>query len=299
VGPILELLAPYQGWQHAFGGMSFVPGLLNEFIDLASNSSIIILAYPGEEEDKMDQFFTGDYTGAPFELFGPAHLIALSVVVLINLLIFIFRKRFTEEIRKVFRYSLAAVLIVDEVGWHLWNYTTGKWSIQETLPLHLCSVFVFLSAYMLVTRSFHIYEYAYFLGIAGASQALLTPDAGIYGFPHFRFFQVIVSHGSIVTAALYFTFVEGFRPYLHSFKRVFIGANIYMLFVGGINAVLGSNYLFIARKPDTASLMDVLGPWPWYILSLEVVGVLLCLLLYLPFALKDRKVTPQPAVIGT
>ena len=51
--------------------------------------------------------------------------------------------------------------------------------------------------------------------------------------------------------------------------------------------LIGSNYLFIARKPDTASLIDVLGPWPWYILSIEVMGVVVCLILYLLFAIRN------------
>lgn len=55
----------------------------------------------------------------------------------------------------------------------------------------------------------------------------------------------------------------------------------------GANALLGSNYMFIARKPDDPSLIDVLGPWPWYILSLEAVGLAICFILYLPFAIKD------------
>jgi len=45
-----------------------------------------------------------------------------------------------------------------------------------------------MSATMLVNGSYGLYEFVYLLGIAGASQALLTPDAGAYGFPHFRFF---------------------------------------------------------------------------------------------------------------
>jgi hypothetical integral membrane protein (TIGR02206 family) len=237
----------------------------------------------------MEQFFSADWKGDPFILFGPAHLAALGVVVLANLVIFWLRGRFTERSRLAFRYGLAAILLIDEALWHYWNAITGRWSLQETLPLHLCSVLVFASAYMLIRRSYGVYEFAYLLGLGGATQALLTPDAGMYGFPHFRAFQVIISHGSIVTAALYMTFVEGYRPYWASLKRVFVGMNVYMLFVGGVNWLVGSNYLFIARKPETASLIDVLGPWPWYIISLEAVGLLLCLLLYLPFALSDRQ----------
>lgn len=237
----------------------------------------------------MTQFFAKDYTGGAFELFGSAHLVALALVLLINLVIVASRKRFTDLGKKRFRFGLAALLVINELAFHLWNYSIGQWTIQTMLPLHLCSVLVWVSAYMLLTRSYSIYEFAYFLGIGGAIQALLTPDAGIYGFPHFRFFQTIISHGAIVTAAIYMTLVEGYRPYWSSLVRVAIWGNIYMAAVGIVNWLVGSNYLFIARKPDTASLIDMLGPWPWYILSLEVVAILMCLALYLPYVLRDRR----------
>ena len=85
------------------------------------------------------------------------------------------------------------------------------------------------------------------------------------------------------------TAIEGYRPTWASFKRVAIGANIYMVFVYLMNLLLDSNFMFLMRKPDTASLMDVLGPWPWYLLSLEAVAFLVFLLLYLPFIIKDAR----------
>jgi hypothetical integral membrane protein (TIGR02206 family) len=238
----------------------------------------------------MGDLFTRDYQGAPFQLFGPPHLTALALIALLNVWLIARGSRLKPQARRAWRYGLAVVLLVDETLWHVWNATTGQWNLQTMLPLHLCSVFVFLSAVMLIRKDYRIYEFAYFLGIAGATQALLTPDAGPYGFPHFRFFQVMISHGSIVTAAIYMTTVESFRPTWASLRRVLIGGNVYMVAVGLINAVLGSNYLFIARKPETASLLDVLPAWPWYIPVLEVIGAALCLLLYLPFALRDRRV---------
>ncbi len=237
----------------------------------------------------MNEFFTGDYSGAPFQLFGTPHLIALSIVALINIALIVIGRRVPARWRLFIRYGLASLLIVDEALWHLWNWSIGQWSIQETLPFHLCSVFVFLCAIMLVTKSTAIYEAAYLLGVAGALQALLTPDAGAFGFPHFRFFQVMVSHGSIVTAAIYMTAVEEYRPTPASIKRVVIGANLYAVVVGMINALLGSNYLFIARKPATASLLDVLPAWPWYLPILELIALLMIGLLYLPFAIKDLR----------
>jgi hypothetical integral membrane protein (TIGR02206 family) len=245
----------------------------------------------------MGQFFAKDYHGAPFILFGTAHLVALGIVLLANLLIIYFRKSFTPRQKTAFRYTLAIILVLNETAWHLWNYFTGQWTIQTMLPLHLCSVLVWVSAYMLVTKNYYIYEFAYFLGIAGALQALLTPDAGIYGFPHFRFFQTMLSHGTIITAAIYMTFVEKYRPTWKSVQRVFLWGNAYMAVIFVLNSLIGSNYLFIAHKPPTASLLDMLPPWPWYILWMEVLAIVLMLLLYLPYAIKDwRGARVQPSL---
>jgi uncharacterized membrane protein YwaF len=56
-----------------------------------------------------------------------------------------------------------------------------------------------------------------------------------------------------------------------------------------INTLIGSNYMFINRKPDTPSLIDLLPPWPYYLIYLELIGFVVFLLLYLPFIIKDRR----------
>lgn len=236
----------------------------------------------------MGEWFGKDWSGAPFVLFSRAHWIALGLVALGCLALLRLRQMDATWHRRV-RYGLAIVLLVNETLWHLWNWTTGQWSIQTTLPLHLCSVLVFLSAWMLITENYTIYEFAYLLGIPGAMQALLTPDAGIYGFPHVRFFLVFISHGAIVISALYMTLVAGYRPRPASLWRVGLIAHLYMIAVGVINALIGSNYLYIAHKPATASILDALPPWPWYILWIEGMGIVSLLLMYTPFALQDRQ----------
>jgi len=65
--------------------------------------------------------------------------------------------------------------------------------------------------------------------------------------------------------------------------------NIYWLFCAWVNSQIGSNYLYTHGKLPTPSLLDLLGPHPWYLLSMEALGIVLCMLLYLPFALKDKR----------
>jgi hypothetical integral membrane protein (TIGR02206 family) len=63
--------------------------------------------------------------------------------------------------------------------------------------------------------------------------------------------------------------------------------------VTAINVFLGSNYMYTLRKPETASLLDMMGPWPWYLLTAEFVALVMFVLLYLPTALSDRRAARQ------
>ncbi len=243
----------------------------------------------------MSQYFLYDYTGNPFVLFGTWHLVSIAFFVLLNFALLGFRKT-SEKTRKAVRITMAIILWVNEAAWHVWNLYWGHWNVQTMLPLHVCSIMIWLAGFMLIFKNYRIYEFAYFMGISGALQAFLTPDAGIYGFPHFRVLQTQIAHGMLITATIFMTTVEGMRPTWKSFWRVVVGANIAMVAVFCINLLLGSNYMMLNGKPATASLLNVLPDWPWYIPFLELIGFVMFLLLYLPFIVKDAKAKKKTTV---
>jgi hypothetical integral membrane protein (TIGR02206 family) len=244
----------------------------------------------------MPNFLALDFVGAPFELFSSVHLIAILAIAILNAFFIFRRQSFDEKARRATRYTMAAVLVANEISWHVWHIMINQWTIQEMLPLHLCSVLVWGGAYMLVKKHTGIYEFAFLLGIPGALQAVLTPDLGIYNFPHFRYFQTFISHGLIITSALYMTFVEGMRPYPRSIRNLFVYGNLYMFAVSLVNWAIGSNYLFTAHKPITASLLDVLPAWPWYLIFVELLAFSFVAVLYAPFWIRDRM--RKPAVVS-
>lgn len=231
----------------------------------------------------MGKYFEYAYTGEPFKQLGAAHISALLVILGMTIVFWRFPNDFWEH-RKI-RFSLAVLLVINELGWHAWHAYYGLWTVQEMLPLELCNLMVFTGAFALATKNQTAYEFVYLLGIPAASQVLITPALGPYGFPHILFFQIFISHGGVVLAALYLTFVERMHPASwRSVGRVVILTTLYVIAIFFLNKVLGSNYLFLAYKPPAATLIDYLGPWPWYILSMEAIGVVLVILLYLPFA---------------
>jgi uncharacterized membrane protein YwaF len=62
--------------------------------------------------------------------------------------------------------------------------------------------------------------------------------------------------------------------------------NGYALTVGVVDGITGWNYGYLCRKPAETSLLDWLGPWPWYLLSLECIALGTFFLLDLPWRQK-------------
>ena len=219
-----------------------------------------------------------------FRILGASHIGMVAFLGALNVLIIVFRTRIRDTaLDQVLRVLIASVLLANELGLSLWRIRWRVWDFRTSLPLHLCGVSVVLAALMLSTRSFAIFELTYFWAMGGSLQGLLTPDVDGWDFPHFRFLTTFLSHGLVVTANLYAVFVLGMRPTFASYLRSMAVLNLYAGAMLLFNRLTGANYGFLCRKPDQPTLYDLLGPWPWYLASLEAIAWGLSFLFLLPF----------------
>lgn len=234
----------------------------------------------------MKAYFTAWISGEPFHAFSATHFITLAVLAGLNVLLVVwFKKKRAEKSVYRFRYWLAALLLVSETLTELWYVLAGVFTLSYALPIQLCDAAAFLAVAMLIWGGRTSFELVYFWGLGGSLQALLTPDL-YYPFPHFMFFSFFILHGAILTAVFYMISVEGCQPTFRSIGKTILYTNLYAALIFAVNRLTGGNYLFLSSKPEGASIIDFLGPWPWYILSLEGVLLVVCLILYLPFAVK-------------
>jgi hypothetical integral membrane protein (TIGR02206 family) len=223
----------------------------------------------------------------PFEAFSLAHFAGMAMTVAIVLLIAVFRVQLRgSTANRNARYAMAGLLVGCELALQVWYARTDNWGLQS-LPFQLCSMMMWLSAALLLTRNPKLYEVTFFLGIMGALQALLTPNLDVT-FPEFRYFHFFIAHGVIIGASVFLTVVEGYRPRTSSVFRAIGWLHVLAIPAAIANIASGSNFMFLARKPDTASLLDLLAPWPWYLLQLEVVALVLCFSLLALVRLLDR-----------
>jgi hypothetical integral membrane protein (TIGR02206 family) len=219
---------------------------------------------------------------APFVLFGGAHLTVLAITLL--LAVCLARIQVSEEVSQLARVLAVVLLVISLLKPLLYiGYYGRPWN--TSLPLDLCRINEFFCVYMLWRRSFRTFEVAYFLAMAGSVSAMLMPDLA-HGFPDPRFLTFFLSHSLSVLAVLYAVFGYGFRPTGQSLKVIILFLGGYTLFIALVNQVLDANYLFLQRKPAGASVLDYLGPWPWYVIALICIAVVACFVCYLPFAFR-------------
>lgn len=177
---------------------------------------------------------------------------------------------------------LAVVVFVNEASWWVWIAANHTMSLAFALPLQLCDVAAAITIVALWLRTPALVELAYFWGVAGTLNGLITPDIPEH-FPAFPYIQYFVQHAALPGSALFL--VTGLRisPRPWAFLKVY-GWTVVLLVVDSIaNLLTGGNYLFLRQAPGVGSLLDVMGPWPRYIFGAAVLAMIFFLVLDAPF----------------
>jgi hypothetical integral membrane protein (TIGR02206 family) len=234
----------------------------------------------------MKQWFSEGESG--FVMFSAEHIISLLLIVLVVILMYLYRSRI-KEMHSI-RYILVISLALSEVSYQYWALYNEIWTVKVYLPLQLCSLNILLCIFLLLTENKKLFAFVYLFGFTGALQGLITPE--LYQQPwHFRFIQYFFAHGFIVWTAMYYAIVKSFRITWGRFFKSFLWLNFYAACVFVINILLNTNYMFLMSKPGSASLMDLLGPHPWYIIGLEIIAFFMCLIVFIP--VKEKSSTTK------
>jgi hypothetical integral membrane protein (TIGR02206 family) len=184
--------------------------------------------------------------------------------------------------RRRLRLTLAGFLAGNELLWYAWRLDNEGFRFPEGLPLQWCDITLWLTVAAAITLRARVSELAYYGGLGGSAMALLTPDLWT-PFPSYPAVYFFLAHGGVfVTLATLFAGRMA-RPGAGSVARAWIFYAVCASAVGIFNAVFGTNYMYLRQKPDAASLLDVLGPWPLYPFTASALAAAIFWALWLPF----------------
>jgi len=184
---------------------------------------------------------------------------------------------------RALRLALGWAIAGNELIW--WTFRYAHEGVHLTnLPLQLCDATVWATVLACLACLPLAVEFSYFMGLAGAGMALLTPDLWS-PWPSYPAIYFFLAHGGIVVACIVMVFGKIAPVRRGAIMRVFVLLLAYALVVGVFDALTGANYMYLARKPKEASLLDFLGPWPVYVVAGIGLALALCLLLWIPVRL--------------
>lgn len=211
-----------------------------------------------------------------FSAYGPSHLAVLALFAVGAVSLVMVGRRLTEAQARLLSRGLAVLLLAAFLV--ALAYKLVDPAIDTSVPLQLCDLAELAAAYALWSQRHWAFVLTYYWGLVLSSQALITPDIGTAkegapDFPHHLFVTFFTLHVLVVWAAIYLTWGRGMRPGWRDYRFAVIVTVAWAAFTLAFNAITGTNYGYLNRKPPTASLLDVLGPWPVY-LMVEVAIVL-------------------------
>jgi hypothetical integral membrane protein (TIGR02206 family) len=172
--------------------------------------------------------------------------------------------------------------------------------MDTSVPLQLCDVAELTAAYALWSQRHWAFTLTYYWGLVLSSQALITPDVGTPeegapDFPHHLFVTFFTLHVLVVWAAIYLTWGRRMRPTWRSYRFAVVATLAWAAFTFTFNAITGTNNGYLNRKPPTASLLDVLGPWPVYLLTEVAIVLIVWALMTWPWERIGRRAAESPS----
>lgn len=175
--------------------------------------------------------------------------------------------------------ALAVLIIAAWAGEYLADLLTHIWTVRYDLPLQLTDAISVTTAIALWTRRQLLAELVYMWSLSASLQATLTPDLA-WTFPSAFYFTFFVYHEVAIVAGLVLAFGMRLYPRPGAWWRTFAATCAFAVCAGIADALIrGADYMFLAAKPADGSLLNVLGPWPWYLVSVAAVAMAMLLLL--------------------
>jgi hypothetical integral membrane protein (TIGR02206 family) len=225
------------------------------------------------------------------DAFSTEHLLVLGVTAAVAVAAALLARHDRDGTRtRLGARALAVALVLNEVAFRIVHGLDRGLSARTDLPLQLTDAATVAAVIALWWGSPLAFELTWFWAGSATVQALLTPDLR-QSFPDYRWWWFVIAHGGVVVAAVLMAWGMRRTPRPGAVARAYAWSlGVTALAAAGC-LLFDGNYMYLRRRPRGGSLLDVMGPWPWYIVSAAALALALFWLLDRPFDGRRRRLT--------
>jgi len=167
------------------------------------------------------------------------------------------------------------------------------WHLGDSLPLQICDLAWVVVAWALLTGHPTATALTYYWGLTLGVQALVQPTL-TSPFPTFEFFAFWGKHLLLVWGAVFWTLAVRHGPDWRSYRLALGWTTVWLVAVLCLNGLLGTDYGYVNGKPSEATVLDLLGPWPLYVVAEAAIVTVGWALITLPWTgLTGRRPVPD------
>jgi hypothetical integral membrane protein (TIGR02206 family) len=194
----------------------------------------------------------------------------------------------------VARRAFASVSLMVILAWQTYLLTPGARSVGSSWPLGLSDIADYTAVFALWTRGGRSAAFTYYVGFTFTMMAVLFPVL-TDPFPSVRWFAFWIRHIDVVWAAAYLVWGLGIRPTWRLYRTTVGALFVWAAVTYTFNVAMDTNYGFLVHKPSTSSPLDVLGPWPWYVLgAMAMILAVWAVIFTLPWEYARGRAVPGP-----
>ncbi|WP_235736961.1 YwaF family protein [Nocardioides alcanivorans] len=202
-----------------------------------------------------------------FVSFGLVHQ-AMLAVFLLGCIVLVMLGRSLRGSRAEDRFNRCFALAIPlfTVPMQVLQFTPAEWDLDTSLPFQICDIAWMVAVFALWTRRGWAVAATWLWGLTLTVQGMVTPDlASGWGAPRFWMFWGM--HWLIVWSGVYLVWGLRIVPTWRDFRVTFVFTAVWAASVMVFNGAAGTNYGYLNGKPGGGSALDLLGPWPAYVVT--------------------------------
>lgn len=223
-----------------------------------------------------------------FPMYGQIHMTWLAAIAVTVAAVAIIYRRGGDRTRGTMLWCVAALTVGNEIAKYIVLGSSGHFT-ADYLPLHLCSINIFVILAHAITKNDYLAEILYAASMPAAAAALLFPSWTSLPPTSFMHIHSFTVHTELFLYPL-LLIVGGFKP---NFRRLLRALPFIAVTAAGVfmfNKAFDTNFMFLngAGEGNPLSLFEGILGDPGYLLSLPLLLAVVWAAMYGVPALRMR-----------